>query len=178
MRLYIAIQLSHEIKKQVKNVQEIFKREGVTGNYTPAANLHMTLAFLEEFNDHCTVLAAMKDAKLYPFTITMNKIGRFGVLWWLGIEENDELAALVLRLRLQLKRARIPYDRYKFRPYITFLNKARNADKDKLSSIIIQPTSMQVKRITLMQSISKNNGIIYTEIGSVSAQPQPPYIDI
>ena len=48
MRLFIAIRLSDEMKKALINCMHDLKKQGVEGNYVPAQNLHMTLAFIGE----------------------------------------------------------------------------------------------------------------------------------
>ena len=49
MRLFIAIQLSDEMKKALVACMHDLKKQGVEGNYVPAQNLHMTLAFIGEY---------------------------------------------------------------------------------------------------------------------------------
>ena len=51
MRLFIAIRLSDEMKKALINCMHDLKKQGVEGNYAPAQNLHMTLAFIGEYDD-------------------------------------------------------------------------------------------------------------------------------
>lgn len=49
MRLFIAIQLSDEMKKALVACMHDLKKQGVEGNYVPAQNLHLTLAFIGEY---------------------------------------------------------------------------------------------------------------------------------
>ena len=53
MRLFIAIQLSDEMKKALVACMHDLKKQGVEGNYVPAQNLHMTLAFIGEYESAC-----------------------------------------------------------------------------------------------------------------------------
>ena len=43
MRLFIAIQLSDEMKKTVTGTMHELKKAGVKGSYVPLQNLHVTL---------------------------------------------------------------------------------------------------------------------------------------
>ena len=60
MRLFIAIQLSDEMKKSLTATLHNLKKQGIKGNYTPTQNLHMTLAFLGEVRDPRPVTAALE----------------------------------------------------------------------------------------------------------------------
>ena len=51
MRLFVAILLSPEMQKALVACMHDLKKQGVEGNYVPAENLHMTLAFIGEYDD-------------------------------------------------------------------------------------------------------------------------------
>ena len=51
MRLFIAIRLSDGMQKSLVACMHDLKKQGVEGNYVPARNLHMTLAFIGEYDD-------------------------------------------------------------------------------------------------------------------------------
>ena len=158
MRLFIAIRLNGRMKKQVREVQESFRRQGVGGNYTPEENLHITLAFIGEYGDPDRVIEAMENADFQPFSIIMDRVGCFDDLWWTGFADSEELDAGV------------PYDRKKFKAHTTFLRKAEYGRHGRTVQADLEPVSMSVDRISLMRSSRGKNGMIYTEIGSVPAQ--------
>ncbi|MBR5640930.1 MAG: RNA 2',3'-cyclic phosphodiesterase [Firmicutes bacterium] len=170
MRLFIAIQLSEKLKGSARDVQETFRWQQVRGNYTPAENLHLTLAFIGEYGNPEEVLDAMERIKFAPFTIRMDKIGCFNDLWWTGFADSRELADLVRNLRHALAEAGILYDRKKFKAHCTVLRKAQYAKGGQPVHMSIEPADMQVGRICLMQSTRGKHGMIYTELGSVEAQ--------
>ena len=170
MRLFIAIQLDDKLKETAVNVQDTFRMMNVRGNFTPKENLHLTLAFIGDYSDPDEVLDAMESFSFSPFDITMDKVGCFDELWWTGFAESEELEALVRKLRRALADTGIPYDRKKFKPHVTVLRKPDYSKGRRISHIGIEPASMQVDRISLMQSTRGKNGMIYTEIGSVTAQ--------
>ena len=51
MRLFIAIMLPEEAGKKILKFADALKRKGVTGRFVPLENLHLTLAFIGEYND-------------------------------------------------------------------------------------------------------------------------------
>lgn len=157
------------MKKAVEDVQNLFRSQRITGNYTPRENLHITLAFVGEYNDPEAVLEAMEQVPFSPFTIRMDKIGCFDELWWTGLTASKELEKLVINLRRALVDAAIPYDNKKFKAHVTFLRKPRYFGGN-LTDMAISPAEMQVDSISLMRSTRGKNGMIYTELGSVSAR--------
>ena len=172
MRLFIAIQLNDEVRESVRKTQAAFRRQGVRGNYTPAENLHLTLAFIGEYGDPDSVLDAMETVRFSPFSLTMEKTGCFGDLWWTGFADSKPLDNLVRNLRRALADAGIPYDKKKFKAHCTILRRAAYAKSGNLPHIDAAPVSMRAERISLMQSTRGRHGMIYTELGSVRAQPE------
>ena len=172
MRLFIAIQLNDEVRESVRETQDAFRRQGVRGNYTPAENLHLTLAFIGEYGDPDSVLDAMETVRFSPFSLIMEKTGCFGDLWWTGFADSKPLDNLVRNLRHALADAGIPFDKKKFKAHCTILRRAAYAKSDSLPRIDAAPVSMQAERISLMQSTRGRYGMIYTELGSVWAQAE------
>lgn len=62
MRLFIAILLSPEMQKALVACMHDLKKQGVEGNYVPAANLHMTLAFIGEYDDPKKIKQVLEQA--------------------------------------------------------------------------------------------------------------------
>ena len=50
-RIFIAIRFNDEFKKALVSIQDALKARGVSGNYCPYDNLHMTLVFIGERYD-------------------------------------------------------------------------------------------------------------------------------
>ena len=164
MRLFVAIQLSDEVLRAVRGVQDEFRRRGVKGNYTPAENLHLTLAFIGEYPDPDDVLRAMEGVRLTPFDLKLDGVGAFGDLWWLGLENSQALEGCVRRLRRALAEAGIPFDRKRFRPHITLIRGA-SMPAGALTGVEVPRASMRVEEAALMRSDRGRYGMIYTRIG-------------
>lgn len=165
MRLFIAINLSEELKKALLDTQRAMQARGVRGNYSPEENLHLTLAFIGEYPEAEPVLDALRGLSFAPFALTLDGIGCFGDLWWAGIRESAPLAAVARRVRRALAEHDIPFERKRFSPHITLV---RKASRDA-AGIPVTPVSMTVNNISLMRSDRGRNGMIYTELGSLEA---------
>ena len=189
MRLFIAIQLNDEMKDALTRLQKQLQRQGVRGNFTRRENLHLTLAFIGEYPDPYDVKDIMEAIDFEPFDISLDGMGSFGSLWWMGLnsggngEENasgegrdagDELKILAKHLRHALADAGIPFDRKKFSPHITLVRKptvrngaAEAGAKPAIPEEVLADlprASMLVDHISLMRSERGKHGMIYTEL--------------
>lgn len=171
MRLFIAILLDEKMKRALRAVQTGFRRRGVEGNYSPEENLHLTLAFIGDYPDADAVLEAMGTLNFAPIELKLSGVGAFDDLWWAGLDESEALDALVRSLRRALAEAGIPFDRKRFRPHITLLRRARFPGGRSIGEIPPPQASMCAQRVSLMLSTQGRGRMIYTELGSVPAQP-------
>ena len=167
MRLFLAVNLSPEMKNALTDVQRAMYDRGVRGNFTPAENLHLTLAFIGEYPSADAVMDALSGVTFTPFDLQLDGVGRFGDLWWAGLRESAALAAIVRRVRRALAEGGIPFDRKHFNPHVTLL---RKASRDA-AGVAIAPVSMTVRAVSLMSSRRGRNGMIYTEVGTIEADP-------
>ena len=169
MRLFIAIQLNDEMKDALEAMQDYMRSCGVKGNYTKRDNLHLTLAFIGEFDDPGIVLEAIDRACLRPFDITLSGAGSFKSLWWAGIDGGMALQSFVKRLRRELDNDGIPYDQKKFSPHVTLIRKPECCGADTERDILAALNDTKEIRMTadhasLMRSDRGEHGMIYTEI--------------
>ena len=128
----------------------------------------MTLAFIGEHPDPEQVLEAMGKAEFTGFPIVLDEIGLFNNnVLWAGVHGSEQLETLVRRLRYELARADIPFDRKAFLPHVTLV---RNVDDSRgVPETRVPEVSMTVSGISLFRSDRGKRGMAYTEIGTVGA---------
>ena len=165
MRLFIAINLSDAMKNALIRAQNEMYDHGVRGNFTKEENLHLTLAFIGEYPDPGAVLDALENVSFTPFVLELQNIGCFGDLWWAGIKESAPLNANVLHIRASLGAAGIPFDKKRFSPHITLIQKA----KGQIPGLQTKKAAMTVDSISLMRSDRGKNSMIYIEIATRKA---------
>ncbi len=175
MRLFIAINLSQEIKETLIDLQNDWYDLGVRGNYSSEENLHLTLAFIGECPDAAPVIDALQGVTFAPISLQLEGVGAFGDLWWAGVTHSSALEAVAKKIRRALAEKRIPFDKKKFNPHITLL---RRASVNEIPPGSFVPASMTVDIISLMRSNRGKDGMIYTEVGSIQAKSSyPPMSD-
>ena len=163
MRLFIAIQLSDEMKKSVISTMHELKKAGVKGSYVPSQNLHVTLAFIGETKDSGAVKDAMKTVFSKPFRMAFTDMGTFDNLLWVGIKGNQGLNKLARHVGEALDAAEIPYDHKKFVPHVTIIRKMGGPWK----KVPAPKGEMMVKKVSLMKSDLKDGKRVYSEIFSI-----------
>ena len=161
MRLFIAIQLSDEIKKVLVACMHDLKKQGVEGNYVPAQNLHLTLAFIGEYDDPEKVRKVIGSVPLPQIRLSISGKGNFGNLLWAGVKGNQKLKTYVKELRAALKEAQIPFDDDKFIPHITLI---RKTVAKKPYELHLSKAEMTVEKVSLMKSEMKNGKVVYREL--------------
>lgn len=133
MRLFIAIQLSEEIRKTL-------------------------VAFIGEYEDLARVKEILEKVPFSEFRLTLSDTGHFGNILWAGVKGNQKLKAYVKELRADLTAGGIPCDGEKFVPHITLVRKA-SAKKPWHGSL--PKAEMTVKGAALMKSEQKNGKVVY-----------------
>ena len=137
MRLFIAINLSDDMKDALESVQDQMYDNGVRGNFTSRENMHLTLAFIGEYPDKDRVMDALATVFFSEFPLSLKGMGSFRDLWWAGMDESAPLAAVARRIRRALAEHDIPFDRKRFSPHITLIRKATG----NMPGIQVEPVS-------------------------------------
>ena len=143
MRLFIAIRLSDDMQKALVSCMHDLKKQGVEGNYVPAQNLHMTLAFIGEYDDPGKVKEVIGKVPLPGFRLALDGQGNFGNILWAGVKGNQKLKAYVREVREAL---------------------IRKISAKKPYQIHLPKAEMTVKRASLMKSETKNGKVVYREL--------------
>ena len=173
MRLFAAVQPSPGFQSALTELQEKLREAGVTGKYREPEGLHLTLAFIGEWPEDVTeYLPSVRK----PFAITLSHLGIFpeANVMWAGIEPSEELDYLAERVRRNLAKEGIPFDRKRFCPHITLARKPFVPKQVVLSEIGVPAVSMIVDDVSLYRSDRGKNGMVYTVIGRSSENAEFP----
>ena len=102
MRLFIAITFTEDMLDALSEIQDDLRRSDVRGSYTPRENLHMTLAFIGEYDDPEQIVEVMRKVPLRSFSIKLSGYQPFKDMIFANFEENENLRDYVKRLRKAL----------------------------------------------------------------------------
>ena len=166
MRLFIALNFGKELLDAITGIQAEMRKLGIRGNYTKPANLHLTLAFIGEYNDPAKVTRVIRFVQFEPFKLMLSRPGCFGELRWLGFTGTEELERYVVKLRTALAAEGIPFDGKRFTPHVTLVRRAIGPD---LPDSVVPGLESTLSRVSLMRSDRTDDGMRYTEIGFQTA---------
>ena len=168
MRLFAAINFDRNVLQAITDLQESLKQAGVRGRYAPPENLHMTLAFIGEYNDPDDILEIMEQIPFSSFSIKVKGLQHFRDMYFARVEECKELSDYVRRLRRAFSDRGIPFDRKKFSPHITLARRVSFKGDHPDGYMKMPNIRIDVNHISLMRSDRGKHGMIYTEMGRVT----------
>jgi RNA 2',3'-cyclic 3'-phosphodiesterase len=157
LRLFVGVELPAEVREAIEARAEAL-HGFVAFRWTPAANLHLTLAFLGWVEpgrvEEITERLAGAAADLVPFEVRVGGAGRFpergkARVLWVGLDDAEgRLTVLADRLRRTLDVA--PEGR-PFRPHVT-VGRARQPVRAELPVAEATGPAFVVDTITLFRS--------------------------
>lgn len=155
MRQFVALTFNSSFKEELMSIMDTLKEEGIQGKYYDLDNLHMTLAFFGETDRQDEIMEIIHAIPFPKITITLNRIGHFKKIYWVGIKDNPVLDEYVNTLREALKEHDIPFDDKPFYPHITILRKAEEGDRT------LQEVSTKDIKVELLQAHYLEEGLKY-----------------
>ncbi|HWQ78861.1 MAG TPA: RNA 2',3'-cyclic phosphodiesterase [Anaerovoracaceae bacterium] len=172
MRLFIAINLSDEIKDYLTAAICELKNHASKGNFTRRENLHLTLVFLGELSadQPSAVKSAMNRVNGEPFRLSFSGFGRFKRngrdIHWVGVEKSEALFSIQKQLSVELEKAGFSLEDRAYSPHLTLGREVRLTDPSVniYGSLPAVKAEMDATRISLMKSERVNGILAYTEI--------------
>ncbi len=174
MRLFTAITFDEDMKNYIMEASDKLRLQAEGGSFTLRENLHLTLNFIGETKRLELAKEAMTKAvekkSLGSFSITVGGFGRFkrreGDICYIRVEKEPLLWKLQKELVAELKIAGFEVDDLEYKPHLTLARRARLSAgfDEKLYGANIPGKSMEVKRISLMNSERIRGILTYTEI--------------
>ena len=175
MRLFIAIDLPNEVRKQLAEVQRALRPLADSAKWVDAESIHITLKFLGEAPEKQLddINAAMNGLSWKPFTISVRGVGFFPGnrsprVFWAGMEA-PTMQGLVEQLDSRMERLGFEKEKRAFRPHIT-LARARDTRLD--SSLVTGAASYEehdfgsftADRVYIIKSTLKPAGSVYEKL--------------
>lgn len=177
MRVFIAIEFKDNVKRYLKDVQDIVKLTAYNGNFTHYDNFHLTVKYIGniyngEFDELCQCVDDIcKDTK--PFSIRIGDIGFFNKrnenIIWVGVTKGKEKVMSLHRKTEKITtKSGFNEEHRKFRPHVTIGKKVAFNDYGFSSRLPFFDQDIQVNKITIMESSRIDGVLTYTPLYSRS----------
>src|SRR3989441_10482155 len=175
MRIFIAADLSKEVRKALGDVQRALRPVSDTARWVAPESIHITLKFIGEVAEKRIedIDSALTGLTWKSFAITVHGVGFFPGnrsprVFWAGMEA-PTMQDLAEELDSRMERLGFEKEKRAFRPHIT-LARARDTRID--SSLVTASSeyaehdfgSFTVDRIFLFKSILKPSGAVYERL--------------
>jgi 2'-5' RNA ligase len=177
MRLFIAIEVSEEIKEELTKIQSGIENDLVKAKWVNQNQMHLTLKFLGEVNEERVEIIKEKlsEIKTKPFFVVLDKIGFFPSedyirVVWIGLKPINKIVELQKKIDESLKEL-FPLDK-RFHPHITIARvrfvKEKKEFIENINKIEIKKKEFQINKFKLVKSTLTREGPTYEDIEAYS----------
>lgn len=164
MRLFVAINLTDEIKNSLYGCIKELESCCIKGRFTLKENLHLTIVFIGETDRPQEAIQAMDTVKSPPVELAFGGLGRFarrdGDIYWVGVQKTEPLKRLYRELFDALKEAKFSLQDKDFKPHLTLGRQIVLKHKE----ITVPDMKMTANYIDLMKSERIDGRLTYTPI--------------
>jgi 2'-5' RNA ligase len=173
MRCFIAIDLNHEVREKIREIQESIRKLDVDVKFVEPENLHFTVNFLGDVDENGVnaikkMLENVKNEN--EFVVKISGIGYFGSknylrVIWAGVKEGeDNLINLMKNVNKNVK-----FGEKTSTPHLTIGRVRTSRNRETLVSFIensknVNMGEMDVKEVKLKMSKLAMNGPIYSDL--------------
>ena len=196
MRIFVALDLDSAIRERIQKFVEEIRATAPEARWISAESLHVTLKFIGEQPDAAIaqVEAALRSIRTEPFQLRFSGTGFFPTpraarVFWIGIEADDALTALVKTIEEALAKIGITKEDRAFTPHLTIARtrggsgapgrrKGDRANRQfgelrKFLATLPAPDfgTMTAREFFLYRSQLSSKGSEYTKIARFEVQP-------
>jgi 2'-5' RNA ligase len=178
MRLFIAIDLPPQIKRELADIQAKLKKANAVVRWVSPDGIHLTLKFLSEVADDkvAGVVDALAESvpRISPFTLEVAGLGVFPSLSrprviWTGVKGAEGLMALAEEVEKAMMKLGFPREKRGFSPHLTLGRVKSPRGIDRLTKIIMEEKDISLGKFTadgylLIRSILRPEGAEYIKI--------------
>jgi 2'-5' RNA ligase len=182
MRLFIAIELPDELKKEMVKVQAQLRNVDVDASWTRAEGMHLTLKFMGEVTEQQVpeIMSSLRKAVegAGPLRLEVSGVGTFPnpkngrVVWGGLVGDIEKLVHLQLAVEHAMVLLGMKREERKFTPHLTLGRIRHIRSRDRWMTALeeikdIRLPGFDVTSVSLMKSELKPSGAVYTEMGRV-----------
>ncbi|HDM8047137.1 RNA 2',3'-cyclic phosphodiesterase [Vibrio fluvialis] len=174
-RCFFALTFADEAKSRLSQERDTLKAHADNGTFTHSENFHLTLEFIGDVASEQlpTLKGLLHELECAPMVLRIDRLGHFNIkgrqLVWLGVAEHPPLMTLQSELRMKLADTPFSPENRSYIPHITL---GRHVVLNtRLKALYIEPFTLPVHSIALMESKRVDNKLIYEALEEVLLSP-------
>lgn len=175
MRVFFALLFDTNVKNHISREIYLIKKSTVDGRFSEKNNLHLTIEFIGDVDqERLSVLKeALHSVKFMPFEVQSTELGCFynkasKAILYMGVKPVSPLLDLNLQLREKLSEKEIDIQDKLFMPHITLGRKIEFKEQFLLKTFNFPTMMMKFFKLSLMESVSIDNNLVYRELDYVN----------
>lgn len=183
IRAFIAIKISADIHKKLRNIQEKLKETATQISWVKPENIHLTLKFLGNVEEkRIPKIISQLEASVQSVSSFQLQVGyagafpniRYPRVIWIGVTDDEEGSLRTLQEEINGRLAKLGFDKEgaRFKPHLTLGRVRSQKNKGNLlraveSILNIWVGEVSVDAIYLIRSELKPTGAEYTDLAEV-----------
>ena len=172
IRLFVALKIPEEIKKEVYNYCFDAAENPDNFRWEVKEKVHLTLKFIGEVKEDLLhqIIEELEFVKNYSsFSCTISKFGFFfrnneAKILWCNLDTDTSIISLVNELNTRLQKFDIEIERKKFKGHLTLLrikNHVSESFLKRFKDYSFDPIKFEANEVVLIQSLLKPAGSEY-----------------
>jgi 2'-5' RNA ligase len=184
MRAFVSLEPPQTVKKEIDEIQQKLKAAGLQAHWVKPEIIHLTLAFLGSVTpdkiEPIKKIIQNIASQMNPVKLKLSQLNCFPnpikprIIFIKLSGKLGKLNALAIKIRQQLKKENIWFDK---KPFSAHLTLARIKKKQNLTNLVkkikIKQVEFTASQITLTKSQLTDLGPIYTQIKTIALTKQP-----
>ena len=174
MRIFIALDIPAEIRKQLAEYLERTRSYALEARWARVEGLHVTLKFVGEVSEEIVqkIKGALGNVKAAPFPVKFEGIGFFPNarsprVFWAGVDGGNELAALATKIDEALGKLGIAREEKPYHPHLTLARASTHPLRGLTPHANATPPhfgTMTAREFFMYQSKPQRGGSKYTKL--------------
>ncbi len=181
IRLFVALNIPQKIKEEIIQLRNGIIINPLDYKWEAPDKFHLTLKFIGEVDESLVEKIQEEISFINEYKAFNCSLSKFGFFYsgrepkilWLGLNINEEIFDLVVRLNEELVKFGIEKEKEKFKPHLTLMRVRKKLDKNFINSFEnckLPHTEFLADSISLIKSELLSSGSKYTEIKKYKLQ--------
>ncbi|MCM3626283.1 RNA 2',3'-cyclic phosphodiesterase [Paenibacillus glycanilyticus] len=180
MELFVAIDFHARVLNELIQIKNYLIKHDNMGIFEPTENYHLTLLYLNQLEDHHSVIDKLENIKHSCFHLQLDQLGSFenadGNVLWINVKnELEALHELQQKIKQELVSLYVPIEHSSFYPHITlsYGHKIGKETEEVFLACKINEVVIQISDFHLYEVLNTVKGKRFKKMATFMLEPIP-----